>query len=183
MSSRDPSRSSRFITPPRTFTADGESAVIRVRTEDQFGNPAPVGGDQDIDLELERRQAGGFRISAERISSRRAWSYRVGRGYGFALLSGYGRRGKTITASASGQSWTDAQQAITVDPGSSLQARGVSRRYDGHRGGFCEVPARGRGRRGEREPAPQQPGDFAPRAAGGFLFDVQPYDADHVASS
>ncbi|MCX5753214.1 MAG: Ig-like domain-containing protein, partial [Candidatus Krumholzibacteria bacterium] len=110
-----------FITSPRTFPADGESAVIRVRTEDQFGNPAAVGGDQDISLSS---TAPGGRFSRLGGSSFVETSVVV-LASGLDTVSLYYRDtlvgGKTIAATASGQSWTIAQQAVTVDPGTPFR--------------------------------------------------------------
>jgi hypothetical protein len=110
-----------FITSPQTFPADGESAVIRVRTEDQFGNPAAVGGDQNISLSSTAlggrfSHLGGLNFVETSV---------VVLASGLDTVSLYYRDtvagGKTITASASGQSWTSAQQAITVDPGTPFK--------------------------------------------------------------
>ncbi|MFA4947525.1 MAG: Ig-like domain-containing protein, partial [Candidatus Krumholzibacteriia bacterium] len=110
-----------FITSPRTFSADGESAVIRVRTEDEFGNPAAVSGDQDISLSS---TALGGRFSHLGGSNFVETSVVV-LASGLDTVSLYYRDtvagGKTITASASGQSWTNAQQAITVDSGTPFK--------------------------------------------------------------
>ncbi len=110
-----------FVTSPQTFPADGESAVIRVRTEDEFGNPSPVSGDQNISLSS---TAIGGRFSHLGGSNFVETSVVVVAS-GLDTVSLYYRDavagGKTITASASGQSWTDAQQAITVDPGAPFR--------------------------------------------------------------
>jgi hypothetical protein len=110
-----------FVTSPRTFSADGESAVIRVRTEDQFGNPAAVSGDQDI---LLSSTAPGGRFS-HLGGSNFVETSTVVIAAGLDTVSLYYRDavagGKTITVSASGQSWTSAQQAVTVDPGTPFR--------------------------------------------------------------
>ena len=112
-----------FITPPRTFAANGESAVIRVRTEDEFGNAAPVVVDQDIDL---TSNAGSGRFShlggtnfVETSSVTMAAGEDTVSFYYRDAVSG----GRTITASAAGQSWTNAQQAATVQPGEPFRLK------------------------------------------------------------
>ncbi len=105
-----------FLTAPQSFAADGESAVIRVRAEDQYGNPAQVTSNQDIALES---TAGSGRFSLLGGSNFIETSVVV-IASGLDTVSFYYRDSvageKTITASASGQSWTDAQQAVTIEP-------------------------------------------------------------------
>ena len=168
-----------FITSPQTFPADGESAVIRVRTEDQFGNPAAVSGDQDILLSSTAPSGRFSRLGGSNFVETSV----VVVASGLDTVSLYYRDtvagGKTITRFRFRPIMDKRPAGDHRRSRRSFQTRGVSRRYDGHRGGFCEVPARGRGRGGEREPAPQRPGNIASRSAGGFLFDGRPCDADY----
>ena len=106
-----------FDTPERTLAADGESDVMRIRSEDEFGNPSPVTSDRTVSL----------------VSSSPTGRFSALPGAGWAetasviMLAGedtvsfYYRDTSTgifdITASAVGQSWTDAAQQVTVVAG------------------------------------------------------------------
>jgi hypothetical protein len=110
-----------FVTPPRTFAADGESAVLRVRTEDSFGNPASVSATQKIHL------------ASSAVSG--SFSHLGGLGFvdtdtvtiaaGKDTVSFYYRDAvtgtKTLTVAAVGQTWSSVQQAITVQPGTPFK--------------------------------------------------------------
>jgi hypothetical protein len=106
-----------FMTPPRTFSADGESPAIRVRTEDEFGNASAVSVDQDISL-ISTAPSGRF---SHLGGSSFVETGTVVIAAGLDTVSLHYRDTlageKTITVSASGQLWSSAQQSITVDPG------------------------------------------------------------------
>ncbi|MBN2185361.1 MAG: Ig-like domain-containing protein, partial [Candidatus Krumholzibacteriota bacterium] len=110
-----------FTTPVRTFQSDSESTVMRVRTEDQYGNPQNVVSSQSIDLSS--TSAGGSFSSLSGGSWSPVTSVSISAGEN--LVSFYYRDTivdePVITASASGQSWTDVDQSVTVLAGTPVQ--------------------------------------------------------------
>lgn len=105
-----------FLNGPFNFNADGEAGPLTLQTQDQFDNPSPVLSDQQIDListssngEFSVLGGGSFlSVSNVTISN------------GNNSTSFYYRDttpgSPDITASATGQLWTDAQQQETVNP-------------------------------------------------------------------
>ncbi len=106
-----------FLTAERTVKADGESLVMRVQAQDEFDNPAPVGSDQDLSLAT----TSGAGIFSHLSNGSWSATTTVTVSAGEDTASFYYRDTVPgiydITVSADGQSWTDAQQQVTVEPG------------------------------------------------------------------
>ncbi|MDD4857202.1 MAG: Ig-like domain-containing protein, partial [Candidatus Krumholzibacteria bacterium] len=106
-----------FTTPQRTFTADNESAVMRVRAEDEFGNPSSVAGDQSVDLSTSAASGMFSHLGGGDFAETGAVAILAGEDTASFYYRDIVAGDKTITASAGGQSWTDAQQTVTVNAG------------------------------------------------------------------
>ncbi|MBN2070974.1 MAG: Ig-like domain-containing protein, partial [Candidatus Krumholzibacteriota bacterium] len=110
-----------FTTPQRSFKADGESAVMRVRTEDQYGNASTVASAQDILLSSTSGTGSFSHLGGGNWSATSSVTISAGED----TVSFYYRDTKVnepvITASGSGQSWTDAQQQAIVIAGDPVQ--------------------------------------------------------------
>ena len=110
-----------FTTPTRTFQSDSESSVIRVRTEDQYGNPKNVVSSQPVDLSTTSAGGSFSYLGGASWSTVTAVSIPAGEN----LVSFYYRdtvvNEPLITASASSQSWTDVDQVVTILAGEPVQ--------------------------------------------------------------
>ncbi|MDZ7860211.1 MAG: Ig-like domain-containing protein [Candidatus Krumholzibacteriota bacterium] len=109
-----------FTTPETSVIAGDITDKIRIQTVDQYNNPSSVSSDQVVNLsstssdgEFSISGGGGFSdtSSVTILSGEDTTSF-----YYRDITVGT----PDITASAQGQSWTDAQQQVTVNPGSPL---------------------------------------------------------------
>ncbi len=106
-----------FTTAAQTVKAGGESQVMRVMAFDEFDNPSPVVSAQDVSLSSTSGSGTFSHLPAGSWSATTSVTISAGED----TVSFYYRDtfpgAYNITASADGQSWTDAQQTVTVDPG------------------------------------------------------------------
>jgi hypothetical protein len=112
-----------FTSAPFAFLATGEAGPLTVQAQDEFGNPQTVTSNQQIDL-ISTSGGGSFSLlgggSFSPVTS-------VTMSTGTNSVTFYYRDtlagAPTITANANGQSWTNAQQQQTVDPGAPVALR------------------------------------------------------------
>ncbi|HVO76543.1 MAG TPA: invasin domain 3-containing protein, partial [Candidatus Bathyarchaeia archaeon] len=112
-----------FLTPQRTLTADGESAVMRVATEDAFGNHAPVGGVQNVNLGSSAGTGRFSHLGGTNFVATGAVTIAAGEDTVSFYYRDTAAGNKTITASGAGQSWTPAQQSVTVQAGTPFRLK------------------------------------------------------------
>ncbi|MCK4350770.1 MAG: hypothetical protein KAX13_07920, partial [Candidatus Krumholzibacteria bacterium] len=104
-----------FKTSSQTITAGGESNVMRIRTEDVYGNPSSVPADQDITLSTTSGTGTFSHLPGGSWSDTTTVTITSGAD----TVSFYYRDSTagtfSITASADGQAWPSAQQPVTVE--------------------------------------------------------------------
>jgi len=105
-----------FTTPSRNVTAGQVSDVMIIRTFDAYNNPSPVSSDTDVALNSSSSSGtfshlGGASFTSSDTVTVKAGDDTVSFYYKDTTAGTY-----TITASAVGESWTDAQQQVDVSP-------------------------------------------------------------------
>ncbi len=106
-----------FTNLPFMFTTAGEGGPYSVVAKDTYGNPSPVGADQQIDLSTTSPGGtfsvlGGVDFSSVTAVTMPSGSHTVTFYYRDTRVGS-----PTITASAQGQAWTDDTQQQTVSAG------------------------------------------------------------------
>jgi hypothetical protein len=107
-----------FLDPPFTFTTDSEAGPLQIQTQDQFDNPSPVSSNQQIDLSSTSVGGDFSLLGGGSFSSVSNITILDGQHTASFYYRDTVVGTPDITASANGQSWTDAVQGQTVDPGS-----------------------------------------------------------------
>ncbi|MBN1884470.1 MAG: Ig-like domain-containing protein, partial [Candidatus Krumholzibacteriota bacterium] len=104
-----------FLTPPRSIEAGGESDVVRIGTQDAYGNPSPVLSDQTIDLSSTSPTGAFSALPGAGWSGISSVTMLAGEDTVSFFCRDTAVGTHDISVAASGQSWTGAVQELVVD--------------------------------------------------------------------
>lgn len=106
-----------FLTGPFTFQATSEAGPLRIQTRDQFNNPSPVSSNQQINLSSQSSDGDFSILGGGSFSSVSSIIIQAGKDTASFYYRDTTPGTPEITASGNGQSWTNAVQEQTVNPG------------------------------------------------------------------